>query len=273
MKIDRVLLASNNNKVYYEFWNPLSKIYREKFGIIPTLVWVGTEEEANSVGISDEYGEIMIVTPNLKHSIPSQCAWGLFWATQFFKDEVCFICGIDEVPLSGMFLKDLIHKYDDDSYIMMIADAYLPDHWSIECSTSPSGQHIAKGSTFVDIYKFEEKFEDEIEKIFNSGTHEAYLSTHPNGYWPVILDHPKWGIDETYFSHILRNYKGEKKIQSLNNFNMMKDRRIDCMRDYEIPYDLNKLRSGWYSQAHLCRPFDAHREYILNMVNEIPKYE
>ena len=43
MKIDRVLLASNNNKLYYEFWNHASKVYHEKFGLKPTLIWVGTE--------------------------------------------------------------------------------------------------------------------------------------------------------------------------------------------------------------------------------------
>lgn len=271
MKIDRVILAANNNKVYYDFWNPLSRVYKEKFNITPTLVWVGKESEIKDLGISDEYGDIIVAEPNENYTIPSQCPWSLFWATQFFKDEVCFICGIDEVPLSGMFIKDLVSEYDSESYLMMIADAYRPDHWSIECSTSPSGQHVAMGKTFESLYGFEREFKDEVEKIFNSGTHEAYLSTHPNGYWPVILEHPKWGIDETYFSHILRNYKGDIKIHSLDKFGLMQERRIDCARHYEIPYNVEKLRCGWYSQSHLCRPFEAHRDYIMNMLENIPK--
>ena len=111
MKVDRVILSSNNSKVYYDFWNPLSKVYKEKFGIIPTLIWVGTEEEKNNAGISSEYGEVIVVDPNPNYTIPSQCPWALFWATQFFQEEVCFICGIDEVPLSGMFFKDIIKEY------------------------------------------------------------------------------------------------------------------------------------------------------------------
>jgi len=34
---------------------------------------------------------------------------------------------------------------------------------------------------------------------------------------------------------------------------------------------MNKLKNGWYSHSHLCRPFSEHSEYILNMFNNIPK--
>jgi hypothetical protein len=270
MKIDRVLLVSSNNKVYYDFWNPLSKVYKEKFNIQPTLIWVGTEQEKIDCGISDEYGDIIVVNPNKNYHVPSQCYWATFWATQFFKDEVCFICGIDEVPLSGMFLKDIVNEYTEDDYVMLIADAYLPDHWTVEASSSPSGQHISKGSNFMKIYNFEESFEEEIEKVFKSGAHEAYIRRNPNGYWPVILEHPYWGIDECYYSQVLRSYRGDVKIQSLSHFGLMRERRIDCMRDLQVPYDLQKLQEGWYSQAHLCRPFDRHKDYILTLFKNIP---
>ena len=45
MKIDRVLLASNDNINYYPFWNPLSKVYKENFNITPTLIWLGNEDD------------------------------------------------------------------------------------------------------------------------------------------------------------------------------------------------------------------------------------
>lgn len=269
MKIDRVILVSNNNETYYGFWNPLSRVYKEKFGIKPTLVWVGTEKEKNECNISDEFGEVIVVEPNNKYPL-SQCTWASFWITQFFQNDVCFICGIDEVPLSGMFIKDIVSQYSENDYLMLIADAYLPDHWTIDASTSPSGQHVSLGRNFVKIYNFENDFKDEVEKIFNSGAHEAYIRRNPNGYWPVILEHPYWGIDECYYSQVLRSYKGDVVIQSLSHFQMMRERRIDCMRNVEIPYDLEKLKNSWYSQAHLCRPFKNHSNYILNLFENIP---
>jgi hypothetical protein len=41
MKIDRVILVSDNNPLYYEFWTDLSFTYKEKFGIKPTLIFFG----------------------------------------------------------------------------------------------------------------------------------------------------------------------------------------------------------------------------------------
>jgi hypothetical protein len=269
MKIDRVLLSSNNNKTYCEFWNPLSKVYKEKFNIKPTLIWVGTEEEKNDQGISSEYGDIIIVEPNTKYPIGAQCTWATYWATQLFKDEVCFICGIDEVPLSGMFIKDIIKPYSDDVYLMLISDAYHPEHWTNSAGVSPSGHHVAKGSTFKKIYNLNEVFKDEIEKVFSSDALKLYKDKNPSGYGS---EHKDWGIDEAYFSKVLREYNNDDII-SLNNFGLMRDRRIDCVRNIEIPYDINKLKDGWYSQAHLCRPLSNHRNYILDLFNNIKQIE
>ena len=60
MKVNRVILSSNNNDLYYPFWNILSKLYKTKFGIEPVLIFLGTEEEKLECGLSDEYGEIII---------------------------------------------------------------------------------------------------------------------------------------------------------------------------------------------------------------------
>lgn len=258
MKIDRVILSSNFNPVYYDFWNPLSKVYAEKFGIKPTLFWLGTEEEADQAGISNEYGDVYFINPHPNYPTPFQATWVLYWGTKFFPDEVCLICGIDEVPLSGMFIKDIVAPYADTDYVMTIADAYLPNHWTK--TASPSGQHSAKGSTFMDIYKFEDSFEDEIEKITSAGVKAFWEDTEG-----------RWGLDETYFSYKLREYPNKEIIKSLNNFALLCERRIECQRSYEPEYNMSALRSGWYAQSHLCRPYAPHKAYIDRIFENIPK--
>ena len=52
MKVDRVILASNKNPMYYDFWNQLSFTYKEKFGIKPTLIFFGTQEELDEINLS-----------------------------------------------------------------------------------------------------------------------------------------------------------------------------------------------------------------------------
>lgn len=269
MKIDRVILSSNNNETYYGFWNSLSKVYLEKFKIRPTLVWVGNEQEIKDCEISDKYGDILIIEPNPNYPVSAQCTIANFYATRLFPDEVCFICGIDQVPLSQIFIKDLISDFNNQDYVMLISDAYLPNHWSNENGTSPSSYHISKGSSFNEIYNFDDSFFLEVNKIFELGTLEKYLNKSKNR----VISEDYWGIDESYFSYMLRGYHGDVKIISKDYFKLLKERRIECFRSSETPYDLEKLKNGWYSESHLCRPYKNHINYIEKLFNEINYYE
>jgi ribulose-5-phosphate 4-epimerase/fuculose-1-phosphate aldolase len=81
MKIDRVILVTNNNPLYYDFWNNLSFTYKEKFGITPTLVFFGEKEELDSTNLSREYGEIIL--QKKIEGIPDwQYTWALFYFTK-----------------------------------------------------------------------------------------------------------------------------------------------------------------------------------------------
>lgn len=256
MKVNRVILSSNFNPTYYHFWNPLSKVYKEKFGITPTLVWIGTKSEAKEAGISNDYGDVIHVRPHKDYHIPWQSTWALFWATQFYPNDVCWIMGIDQVPLSKMFI-DLVEPLQETDYAMLIADAYKPNYWTT--TASPSSYHIAKGETFKKAYGFDNSFKKEIEKVGTSGI---------MGFWEDTAG--RWGIDENYSCAKLR--EGRVNVVAFDKFSVLCERRIECERHKETPYDLNKLQSGWYSESHLCRPFTNHVEYLTKLFNDIPNY-
>lgn len=258
MKVNRVILSSNNNELYYPFWNVLSPVYKEKFGIQPTLVWVGTYPELEECKIDTSLGDVVVVNPDPDYHIPWQTTWALFWATQLFLEDTCLIIGIDQIPLSQLFLK-MVEGFSEDSYNMLIADAYSPNHWSKTGGASPSSYHIAKGSTFCDVYQFDKDFKSEIEKVGKSGI---------SGLWENTEG--RWGIDESYSCYKLREWTG--KINSLDQFRFLEQRRIECCRNQEPVYDINKLKSGWYSESHLCRPYTNHKEYIDTLINNIPNY-
>lgn len=261
MKIDRVILSSNYNYTYCHFWNPIARVYRDKFGIEPTLVWLGTEEQMQEVGIDTSLGDVIIQPYHPEYQVGWQSTWALFWATQFYRGETCTIMGIDQLPLSPMFFRDLIKDVNPDAYCMLIADAYRPNHWTVDKSASPSSYHIAKGSTFDKVHKFERDFMREVEKLYNSGVH---------GFWDE--GESRWGIDESWSSINLRNSK-DVDIVSLDNFSLLCQRRIECERHKETPYDITRLQEGWYSEAHLCRPYTNHKNYIDTLIDNIPVFK
>lgn len=269
MKIDRVILSSNDNINYYPFWNPISKVYKENFNITPTLIWIGEESDIERLGLSREYGEIIVQKEHPSYRVGWQTTWALFYFTKFFPEETLVIMGIDQLPLSDMFLRKMIEDCDGDDYVMLIDDAYRPIYWEDANGTSPSAYHIAKGKTFEKVYGFEDDFFKEAEKIYHTPVERDYNPS--DAYWASGED--KWGIDESYASKMLRSYrKSGGSISALGQFQLLQKRRIECYRVVETPYDDYMLSSGQYSESHLCRPYTNHVEYINRMASLIPKY-
>ncbi len=269
MKIDRVLLASNENINYYPFWNILCKVYKENFNIQPTLIWFGEEADIDRLGLSREYGDIIIQEPNPNYEIGWQTTYAPFFYTKLFPNDVCTTMGIDQIPLSDMFFIEMIKDASDDEYVTLIDDAYRPIYWANPNGTSPSAYHIAKGSIFNTVYNFESNFTDEITKLYNTKVERDY---DPNdAFW--ASGEGKWGMDESYTSKKLREYRDNGgKIHCYGSFRKLAKRRIECYRVVETPYDDDKLISGFYSESHLCRPYTNHVAYINRMASLIPKY-
>lgn len=260
MKITRVLLAANDNPIYYQFWNPISRIYSEKFGIKPTLLWFGVGEDLDRLGLSKKFGDIIVQTPIPTEHIGWQSAWAIFWFMSLYPDDVFCTMGIDQVPLSPLLFKDIPAPFSDDTYLMLADDAYDPSHWMKDFGTSPTAFHICRGSTANKVYQFKPSFSEEIERVVGSGVIPYY-------------DHgpTKWGLDESYSSHKLRLYRDSGgDIKNLSLFKMICERRIECARANEAVYDSKLLKEGWYGDAHLCRPISDHKDYIENLLNQIP---
>lgn len=259
MKVTRVILCANENPIYHEFWNPISRIYAENFHIKPTLIWFGAAEDIHRLGLSDEWGNIVVQKPNPNHHIGWQTAWAIFWFMSLYPNDTFCTMGIDQIPLSALLIRDIPSTTDDDSYLMLASNAYSPSHWENN-GTSPTSFHMMKGSVACKVYGFEKTFDLEIEKLASCGIAPYY----DKGF-------TKWGIDESYSSHKLRQYRHSGgKVDSLDIFKFICDRRIECCREIETPYDSVKLSEGWYGDAHFCRPFSSHEQYITQILNLIP---
>lgn len=261
MKIERVILVSNNNPLYYDFWNNLSKTYKTKFGINPTLVFFGTQDQVDDAKLSTEYGEI-IVQSEIQNILPWQYTWALFYFTKYYKNEVCAVMGIDQIPLGTYFLKDVILDIPENNYVMLIDNQYTLEHkhpkkWD-EGGFSPSAYHIAKGETFDDVYKFEDSFESEIRKID---------SLNIKTMWGE-----KWGTDEAYSCNKLNSFEDRSRISDLSLALEFLNRRIDCHRHNEVSYDVSKLNNNFFIECHACRPYSNHKTYLDNLFNNIPKF-
>lgn len=236
MKIDRVLVSLNNNKTYTKFWNLIAPIWKYKFNIKPTLIFIGTVEELKSNNFDMNYDIIQVEVSEMRGNrwgIP----WTLFWLATQFPDDVCLTCGIDQIPLNHDFFKH-IKDIDKEKFVVGISDAYFNyklgtlSYFNTKSNILyPTAYNVALGKKFKNIFNIEDDVSDELRKVF---------LTKDSFHLPLDL----WGIDECYFSDVIANYKYKEEIELLGYYKFWGNKRL-----YDIlNLDLNLLKRGYYSE-------------------------
>lgn len=255
MKVDRVIFAVNSNPLYSDFWNAFSPVWMNKFKILPTLIFVGSQAEFEKAQLSTQYSEIIRIDPVsdvILNSKDWSVTWAFMWAPVLFPDDVCMTSGIDQLPLSNLFF-DLIKDIPDDKYIIGFDGAYRDN-----LALYPSSHHVGKGSTFQSIYNLSTDWEVEIRKIF--ALRENYKHLERSHYW---------GLDEAHSSLVLNNHKHQDQIVKLG---MFFQKWAPCRIDrggHNARYHEGLLREGHYSELHAPRPYHKYRDWINRIIGNI----
>ena len=256
MKIDRVIAVLNDNEVYSSFWNIFSKVWRVKFGVMPTLMFVGSQDQLRKGDYSVEYGEIyrldplneVVMDPNLDWSV----TWALFYGPTLFPDDICMTSGIDQIPLSSKFIDSLAHHAEED-YIIGFSGAYRD-----LVGIYPSSHHVGKGSIYKQIYDIENQWHDELRKVFSSKSSLKQSSLLPSSLW---------GLDEVYSSEVLDGSSYPNIVHKDIFHDQWAPFRLD--RGSSVDYDLDRLKAGYYSELHSPRPYELHQDYIDTLVGSL----
>lgn len=271
MNIDIVTFSCNDSPMYYEFWNPISKFWKEKFGIHPVLFYCGDSD----IDLSEQYGTVYR-HKNIE-GVPSYLSaiWGRFWITSKYQNKFCLTGDIDMIPMSADFFDPKIKTYSDDAYVHLNADAYRPgdfNFWRTGYYTLIAHDHLARGDIYQRVYQFEDTFEAEMKKFASvdySDKGDGY-GYHPEEH----LRHAskdnggKWLHEELYSTDMLRQYErnGGKVICELS---LPRSRRLD--RSY-WSYHPQDVVDGKYIDSHLLRPYSQYKEhidYVMSLVKGI----
>lgn len=232
MKIDRVILSTDNHPNYIQFWPIVAKAWN-KLGIKPTLAFIGSID----VEIDKSIGDVFYFEPikNIKTSFQAQTIRLLLPA--LFPDEVCLISDIDMFPLQKEYFQDSIKNIEDDSFVVYRYDEAFKRY--------PMCYVSAKGSVYKSIFKINKisDFQKTIKK------------------WKKLK--LGWHTDETVLYRSLHAWKDFDKKCILLNHNA--NNRIDrvCWG-----YDVNDLKKNKYIDAHFPRPYLQYKELIDKFIND-----
>ena len=275
MKPDIVTFSCNALPMYSDFWNPISKFWKTKFGIHPVLAYCGKEH----ISLSEEYGTVHRLSP--VEGVPEylSATWARFWITKLYSDKICLTGDIDMIPLSVGFFDPRIKDVPNDVYVHINGDAYCPgdyNYWKRPYNTLIAHDHLARGDVFHKVYSFEETFEDEMRKYAAVDYSEKIREcAEGKGYANHTEEHllhasgdagGKWCHDELYSTDKLRQYHtagGSVRC----DFSIPRNRRLD--RSYWSYYPQDVV-SGKYLDSHLLRPYSEYKDHIDYLMNLVP---
>ena len=240
MKIDYVILSSDNTPMYYDFWPIVRDLWINIIGIKPIFVHICEEDKIidNGDHIIHKFKSIEGINSGLQSQLSRM------YVTKFYPDSVCLTSDIDMLPLTKKYFTEITLPYSDDSLVILSADAY-PNKVRY-----PICYNVGKGKIFNEVLDLECDFKTYCERLksFNWG----------------------WDSDELYFGKKVLEYDKPEKIIKLNR-GWYQGRALNRIDRVVWHYEVDKLKKGQYYDCHSIRPYSKYKTEIDRLVNYINK--
>lgn len=237
-KLDRVILASDVNPAYVEFWPLVAKAWKNIVGIKPTLALIAPADFV----IDDTYGDIILIEPipGIPTSFHAQVIRLLLPA--YFENEYCIISDMDMIPLQKDYFVKAVESAPADSFVVFKDGAFDADYFK----EYPMCYNAALGKTFKDIFKI--KSLTDIPRIVK----EMYA---------LCLG---WTTDQQILYKQLHNWEFYKTkcIQLGHDVHP----RVDRMN---WSYDKKLVDKNYYIDSHMPKPYTKHKEIIDALFSDV----
>lgn len=229
-KLNRVILATDANPDYIEFWPVVAKAWKEIIGIQPTLALIANDD----VQVDESLGDVIRFQPIEGIPTSFQAQVIRLFLPALYPDDMCILSDIDMIPLNKSYYHDSVAHCSEDSFVIYRDKAYREDDLAY-----PMCYLAARGATFGEIFDIQTS-----EDIANQ-----IKAFHAYGLG--------WCTDELLLHKYLHNWSDfEKRCIKLGHY---VQNRLDRV-DWKIRRDL--LLSGYYIDAHCPRPYSAHKDSI-----------
>jgi hypothetical protein len=236
--INRAIVSTDNNPLYYEFWPLVAKAWRN-MGFEPTAAVIGDLNLNHSCGT-------IIKVPLIDGISSGFIAQVIrFIIPCMFPEEVSLIGDIDMVPLSIEYFTKNISQYDNEDIIIFSSDAYPAELRYPMCYIAAKGKHFQ-------------------EIIGLKNTDPATIESFIKGLYALGKN---WDTDELFFAEQLQRSSLFKKAILLNRgWNPMAKNRVDRSH---WKYSRFGLFFNRYIDAHCLRPMDKHIKELKNIIEYV----
>lgn len=238
MKIDYVIVSSNDNPYYLDFWPIVSKIWKEKFNITPVLGLISNEDsefEKSEYGLVKKFKSINGIDTGLQSQIVR-----LYLPKEL--DGYCLISDIDIIPLSVNYFENCASHLTETNIVVYSSD-------NPEC-LSNNEYPICYVSSHSESFKNILKLDIDWISFVN------LMKSRNQG----------WSTDQKYLFEKINEYKEKTNDVVLldRGWSGIANKRIDRA---SWSYDPIKVSEGYYIDSHSLRPYSQYSEEINKLVS------
>ena len=275
MKIKYVLMSSNTNPNYLDFWPIVAKAW-QKWNITPVLFFIPDRKEIRPAEVPDS--EVHVLPYLSDVDVVIQTSMARFWGSYLYPDAVVLISDIDIIPLSNPFFIHQLDGINSEHYIHLrcvsgdynkCAICRIPEYvTNIKLMDYLNAcYHVTKGNLLSKVWGFSSDWETSCKKTVPY--HYVRQHTYQSKIRYVLTpnrDYFSYNGDELYSSTKI-NLFSDKNIF---HFITYKPEQFEFLTRRNWRYSLEKLDSGYYSAVHLPRPYKTYERAINNLLQKKP---
>jgi hypothetical protein len=239
LELQRVILATNNNPNYIQFWPIVAPLWKQ-MGLKPTLALIADKD----CPIDTSLGDVIRFDPlpDVPESLQAQAIRLLL--PVLFPNETCLISDIDMLPISKRYFEEGAKGCPD--YAFLVYRNKAPGY--AQGGKYPMCYLAAKGYVF--------------SAIFGICTYEQIPGMLRN-FAKAGLG---WYTDEWMVYAYAKQW--EKRGGRIFCLNHTVEARLDRI---QWNVDFNNLEIGKYIDCHCPRPYSEHRSTIDRVVEAIKR--
>jgi len=260
MSIDRIVLSTDENETYIQFWPLVATAWKKYFPEVNVTLALLTNrtEDSELVQEMKKYGEVVIVNPVEGIPLANQAKMARHIVASSCGDDVCCLHDIDSCPLQRDYTENFVNKREINS-VLRVGKEVL-DGGPHE-GKFPMSHITTEGNIWKDIINPNNLTTD---KLF-----ESWVGTKEYDTKEDISQSPYGFSDESLIRVLLSRWKPQKftdVIRGVDIHNSWLDRSWWSTDSRLVE---TKLNNNEFVEANLLRPFSVYWENIKPVVEYI----
>lgn len=259
-KIDQIILSTNEDPTYFEFWESVSYAYKKMFPNVRVHIALLTWRKEDDPMISEMRKKVDVTLFKPIGTLPEfgQAKMIRFLLASQQEDNVCYIDDIDLFPLSKEFITSKTSKRPERHLLCVGGEVYNNN------GCYPISQITGEGFLFK---KFINPNDKEYEDLLLEWGGEPMFDERENIGIQLDWEQDKYFSDE----RLIRRLIEENPVPKFEMERGYEDFMVATLDRYDWQMDLEKLESHGYVNAHGCRPYSKHKAKYEPLLSYIDK--